>query len=61
MKKNFKTITIRVELSSTEDLEKITSDMIKNVSKCAVKTLKSKSKKISLDSIEVHQFPLNVD
>ncbi len=61
MKKNFKTITISVELSSTEDLEKITSDMIKNVSKCAVKTLKSKNKKISLDSIEVRQFPLNIN
>ena len=59
MKKNFKTITISVELSSEDDLEKITAKMIKKLSKCAVKTVKSKN--INLDSINVHQFPLNIN
>ena len=51
MKKNFKTITISVELSSEDDLEKITSKMIKKLSKCATNTVKSKN--INLDSINV--------
>jgi hypothetical protein len=59
MKKNFKTITISVELSSEDDLEKITSKMIKKLSKCATNTVKSKN--INLDSINVHQFPLNIN
>lgn len=59
MKKNYKTITISVELSSENDLEKITSKMIKKLSKCAVKTVKLKT--INLDSINVHQFPLNIN
>lgn len=59
MKKNFKTITISVELSSEDDLEKITSKMIKKLSKCVTNTVKSKN--INLDSINVHQFPLNIN
>ena len=59
MKKNFKTITISVELSSEDDLEKITSKIIKKLSKCATNTVKSKN--INLDSINVHQFPLNIN
>lgn len=59
MKKNFKTITISVELSSEDDLGKITSKMIKKLSKCATNTVKSKN--INLDSINVHQFPLNIN
>jgi tetrahydrodipicolinate N-succinyltransferase len=59
MKKNFKTITISVELSSEDNLEKITSKMIKKLSKCATKVVNSKN--INLDSINVHQFPLNIN
>jgi len=67
MRKNFKTITINVELSSTDNLEEITSKMIQNLSDCAVKTVKSerkwfsKKEPIKIDSISVRQFPLNVN
>ena len=67
MKKKFKTITINVELSSTDNLEDITSKLIQNLSECAVKTVKSEKKwfskkePIKLDSISVRQFPLNVN
>ena len=67
MRKNFKTITINVELSSTDNLEEITSKMIRNLSECAVKTVKSerkwfsKKEPIKIDSISVRQFPLNVN
>ena len=44
MKKKFKTITINVELSSTDNLEDITSKLIQNLSECAVKTVKSEKK-----------------
>lgn len=67
MKKKFKTITINVELSITDNLEDITSKLIQNLSECAVKTVKlekkwfSKKEPIKLDSISVRQFPLNVN
>jgi hypothetical protein len=67
MKKKFKTITINVELSSTDNLEDITSKLIQNLSECAVKTVKSEKKwfnkkePIKIDSISVRQFPLNVN
>ena len=67
MKKKFNTITINVELSSTDNLEDITSKLIQNLSECAVKTVKSEKKwfskkePIKIDSISVRQFPLNVN
>ena len=67
MRKNFKTITINVELSSTDNLEEITSKMIQNLSECAVKTVKSerkwfsKKEPIKIDSISVRLFPLYVN
>lgn len=67
MKKKFKTITINVELSSTDNLEDITSKLIQNLSECVVKTVKSEKKwfskkeSIKIDSISVRQFPLNVN
>ena len=67
MKKKFKTITINVELSRTDNLEDITSKLIQNLSECAVKTVKSEKKwfskkePIKIDSISVRQFPLNVN
>jgi len=67
MKKKFKTITINVELSSTDNLEDIASKLIQNLSECAVKTVKSEKKwfskkePIKIDSISVRQFPLNVN
>ena len=67
MKKKFKTIKINVELSSTDNLEDITSKLIQNLSECAVKTVKSEKKwfskkePIKIDSISVRQFPLNVN
>ena len=67
MKKKFKTITINVELSSTDKIEDITSKLIQNLSECAVKTVKSEKKwfskkePIKIDSISVRQFPLNVN
>ena len=67
MKKKFKTITINIELSSTDNLEEATSKMIQNLSKCVVKTVKSerkwfsKKEPIKIDSISVRQFPLNIN
>jgi hypothetical protein len=67
MKKKFKTITINVEVSSTDNLEDITSKLIQNLSECAVKTVKSEKKwfskkeTIKIDSISVRQFPLNIN
>ena len=67
MKKKFKTITINVELSSTDNLEDITSKLIQNLSECAVKTVKSEKKwfskkePIKIDSISVRHFHLNVN
>ena len=63
MKKNYKTITIQVELTSHDDLSNVTSEMIQNLSKTAVKTIKKQKKlfkqnNIKLENINVRQFPL---
>jgi hypothetical protein len=67
MKKKFKTIIINVELSSTTNLENITDKLIKNITDCAVRTVEGekgwfkKENPFKIDSINVRQFPLNIN
>ena len=59
MKKKFKTITINIELSSTDNLEDITSKLIQNLSECAVKTVKSEKKWFSKKERRFNSFVIN--
>jgi hypothetical protein len=47
MKKNYKTITIDIELTSFDDLNDISSEMIQNITKESIRTVK-KQKKLGL-------------
>jgi hypothetical protein len=63
MKKNYKTITINIELTSFDDLSEVSSDVIQNITKEAIRTVKNQKKmfkenKIKLEYINVRQFPI---
>jgi hypothetical protein len=63
MKKNYKTITISIDLTSFDDLNEVTSEVIQNITKETVRTVKKQKKmfkenKIKLENINVRQFPI---
>ena len=63
MKKNYKTITINIDLTSFDDLSEVTSEVIQNITKETIRTVKNQKKmfkenKIKLENINVHQFPI---
>lgn len=63
MKKNYKTITISVDLTSFDDLSEVTSEVIQNITKETIRTVKNQKKmfkenKIKLENINVRQFPI---
>jgi uncharacterized lipoprotein YehR (DUF1307 family) len=63
MKKNYKTITIDIELTSFDDLNDISSEMIQNITKESIRTVKKQKKlfkknNIKLKHINVRQFPI---
>ena len=63
MKKNYKTITISIDLTSFDDLNGVTSEVIQNITKETVRTVKKQKKmfkenKIKLENINVRQFPI---
>ena len=44
MKKNYKTITINIELTSFDDLSEVTSEVIQNITKETIRTVKNQKK-----------------
>jgi hypothetical protein len=63
MKKNYKTITISIDLTSFDDLSEVTSEVIQNITKETIRTVKNQKKmfkenKIKLENINVRQFPI---
>ena len=63
MKKNYKTITISIDLTSFDDLNEVSSEVIQNITKETVRTVKKQKKmfkenKIKLENINVRQFPI---
>lgn len=63
MKKNYKTITISIDLTSFDDLNEVSSEVIQNITKETIRTVKNQKKmfkenKIKLENINVRQFPI---